>query len=168
MSAPTRPEAVAVSVGLFAPYDLVAFAAVTRIVTTKSLFGGTIVSANRSHVGSMPSTRKQLSGFGASHVRPAHVIVGESAEIAATAGLAADSKGGAIGFVTISVMAVTVAIMIRFTSIHSFRAMRASGTNGAIVSPLSLSGSAADGAVLSKQFLWKVTAVTGVLTVALF
>src|SRR5947209_12013114 len=133
-----------------------AFAAATRTVTTKSFFGGTIVSANRSQVGSMPLTLKQLNGFGTIHVRPAQVIVGESAEIAAPEVLAADSKGGAIGFVTISVMAVTVAIMIRFTSIHSFRAMRASGTNGAIVSPLSLSGSAADGAVLSKQFLWKV------------
>ena len=70
----------------------VAFAAVTRIVTTKSFFGGTIASANRSQVGSMPPALKQLSGFGAVHARPAHVIVGESAEMAPPEGVAAMSR----------------------------------------------------------------------------
>src|SRR5690242_5996325 len=97
----------------------VAFAAVTRIVTTKSVFGGTIVRANRSQR-SMPLTAKQLSGFGAAHVRPAHVIVGESAEMAPPGGVAADTRpAGAIDFSRISVMIPTITTAIRFTSVHS-------------------------------------------------
>ncbi|PYR28457.1 MAG: hypothetical protein DMF98_02835 [Acidobacteria bacterium] len=71
----------------------VAFAAVTRIVTTKSFLGGTIVRANRSQVGSVPLTLKQETGFGPIHVRPAHVIVGESGEIVSPAAVAATTQG---------------------------------------------------------------------------
>jgi hypothetical protein len=78
----------------------VAFAAVTRIVTAKSFWGGVIVSANRSHVGSIPLTLKQLIGFGAVHARPVHVIVGESGEIAAAAGVAANSQGALLRIAT--------------------------------------------------------------------
>src|SRR5947207_13179203 len=71
----------------------VAFAAVTRIVTTKSFLGGTIVRANRSQIGSIPLALKQVIGFGPIQARPAHVIVGESGESVSAAAAAATSQG---------------------------------------------------------------------------
>src|SRR5438876_7622321 len=71
----------------------VAFAAVTRIVTTKSFLGGTIVRANRSQAGSVPLALKQVIGLGPIQVRPAHVSVGESGERVSAAAALATSQG---------------------------------------------------------------------------
>jgi hypothetical protein len=91
----------------------VALAAVTRMVTTKSLLGGTIVSANRSQVGSIPLALKQVTGFGAAHARPAHVIVGESGETVLEGGVAAKTR-------VIVVRAQTRAIAIAIATIPAF------------------------------------------------
>src|SRR5437762_6736820 len=92
----------------------VAFAAVTRIVTTKSFLGGTIVSANRSQAGSVPLTLKQVTGLGPVHLRPAQVIVGESGEMVPAAADAAKSQGVGIRITMRTTAIVTARMQERF------------------------------------------------------